>query len=151
MSARILLLGLLLAGCVINTRPHLPAAESADASPTAVGGGGGTDAESDNLRGDAGAARLDAPVGDLPVPQMCPDAGNCGATSFDASSVADAAATPADAATTLDATVGDAPGAVDGDVPRDAADDARDGGAPRDGAADAADGERLDGATGPDV
>ena len=73
---------LLLGGCVINTRPHLPAEDGADASLT-NGATRDTDGGADNVRADA-STRADAfaydtsAVGDLPAPTMCPDGDPCG-------------------------------------------------------------------------
>lgn len=81
-----LLLGPLLAACVINTRPHLPST-TGDASPSLVGGQDGTDTASR----DGGAERADAAydvlaVEDQGVPAAATDAGG---SAFDATSAQD--------------------------------------------------------------
>lgn len=73
---------LLVGGCVINTRPHLPAEDGADAS-LSNGATRDTDGGADSLRADAsaradGVASDTSAVGDLPVPAMCPDGNPCG-------------------------------------------------------------------------
>jgi hypothetical protein len=93
---------LLLGGCVINTRPHLPAEDGADASLT-NGATRDTDGGADNVRADA-STRADAfaydtsAVGDLPAPTMCPDGDPCGSAGG-----GDASAPPQDSGTSIDA------------------------------------------------
>ncbi len=117
MSARrALALALLLGGCVINTRPHLPAEDGADASLT-NGATRDTDGGADNVRADA-STRADAfaydtsAVGDLPVPTMCPDGDPCGSAGG-----GDASAPLQDSSASIDAVF-----EVDAAAPQDAPD-----------------------------
>ncbi len=122
MSARraVTLALLLLGGCVINTRPHLPAEDGADAAFT-NGATRDTDGGTDNVRGDASAradgAVYDASVtGDLPVPTMCPDGDPCGSAGG-----GDASTPLQDSGSSIDAVF-----EVDATAPLDGADPAAD-------------------------
>lgn len=122
MSARraVTLALLLLGGCVINTRPHLPAEDGADAAFT-NGATRDTDGGADNARAD-GSTRADAfaydssAVGDLPAPTMCPDGDPCGAAGG-----GDASAPLQDSGASIDAAF-----EVDAGAPHDGADPSAD-------------------------
>jgi hypothetical protein len=141
---RVLVAAALVAGCVINTRPHLPN-EDGDAAVMAPNrNSDGTDFVS----GDA-AARGDAPgadvltVGDASVPANCPGDPGCAAPPDAGASFADASGGGFDTgAATSDATTSDASGSLDGGLEVDASPDvdgSSDGGpdAARDAARDA--------------
>lgn len=121
-----LLLGSLLAACVINTRPHLPTT-AGDASPNLVGGQDGTD----NAGRDGSTQRADAAydvlaVEDQGVPAAAPDADGA---AFDAAAPRDSGVREMDRLDPeADASVGDA--AADADEVWDGgeAGDAWDGG-----------------------
>jgi hypothetical protein len=107
---------LLLGGCVINTRPHLPAEDGADAA-YANGATRDTDGGTDSLRDNAsaradGAAYDTSVTDDLPVPTMCPDGAPCGGAGG-----GDASAPLQDSGASIDAVF-----EVDAAAPQDAAD-----------------------------